>query len=87
MTNLVLFRTRCSGLGIYTRFRGQTRAPPMTSLVLLMRLAEVLVPPGCLPPHGGRPCGHPPRGSGRGHGGARDPPVPYAIKGGGVPKL
>ena len=80
MTDVVLFHARCGGLGTYTRFRGQNRVPPMTNLVLLMRLAVVLVPAGCLPPHGGRPCGRPAHGSGRGLGGARDPRVPRAKK-------
>ena len=49
-----------------------------------MRLAVVLVPAACLPPHGGRPRGRPARGSGRGLGGARDPPGPRARNGGRV---
>ena len=85
MTNVVLFHVRCGGLGTCTRFHGQTRVAPMTNLVLLMLLAVVLVPAGCLPPHGGPPLGCPARGSGRGLGGARDPRVPRA-KGGRVAK-
>ena len=63
----------CDGLCTYTRFRGQTRVPPVTNFVLLARLAVVLLPAGRLPPHGGRPRGRPARGSDRGLGGARDP--------------
>ena len=74
MTNFVLFHALCGGLGTYTLFRVQTR--PGTNLGLVMRFAVVLVPTGCLPPHGRRPRGRPARGSGRGLGGARDPPVP-----------
>ena len=85
MTSLVLFHTRCGGLGAYTRFRGQTRVPT-TNLVLPMRFAVVLLPAGRLPPHGGPPCGCPARGSGRGLGGARGTPVPRAKKVGGVAK-
>ena len=73
VTNLVLFYAPCGGLGTYTRFRGQTRVPPVTGFVLLMRLAVVLIPAGSLPPHGGRPRGRPACGSGRGLGGARYP--------------
>ena len=73
MTNLVLFHARCGVLGTYTRFRGHTRVPPVTNFVLLMHLAVVLLPAGCLPPHGGRPRGRPARGSCGGLGGARDP--------------
>ena len=86
VTNVVLFHARCGGLGTYTRFRGRTRVPLMTTLVLLTPLAVVLVPPGCLLPHGGRSCGSPAHGSGRGPGGARDPRVPCANKGGRVAK-
>ena len=73
------------GLGTYTRFRGQTRVPPLANLVLLTRLAVVLVPAGCLPPRGGRPSRHPARGRGREYGGVRDSlSVPRAKKGGRV---
>ena len=51
-----------------------------------MCLAVVLVPAGCLPPHGGRARGRPARGSGRGLGGTRDPSVPRARNGGRVAK-
>ena len=70
----------------YTRFRGRTRVPPVTNLVLLMRLAVVMVPASCSPPHGGRPRGRPARDSGRG-GGARDPLCLVLKRGGRVQKL
>ena len=62
----------CDGFGTYTRFRAQTRVSSVTNLVLTTRLAVVLIPAGCLSPHGGRPRGRPARGSGRGLGRARD---------------
>ena len=73
VTNLVMFYARCDGLGTYTRFRGHTRVPPVTNLVLLMHLAVILLPAGCLPPHGGCPRGRPARGSGRGLGAPETP--------------
>ena len=85
MTNLVFFHARCGGLGTYTRFRGQTRVPPVTNFVLLVRLAVVLLPAGCLPPHGGRPRGRPAREWLRTWGRQR-PVVPRAKKGGRVTK-
>ena len=87
MTNLVLFRAPCRALRTYTRFRGRTRVPPVTNLVLLMRLAVVMVPASCSPPHGGRPRGRPARDSGRGLGGARDPLCLVLKRGGRVQKL
>ena len=86
MTNLVLFHVPCVGLDTYTLFRVQTRIPSVTKLVLIMHLAVVSVPTGCLPPHVRRPRGRPARGSGRGLDGARDLPVPRAKKSGGVAK-
>ena len=45
-----------------------------------MGLAVVSVRAVCSPRHGGRPRGRPTRGSGQGHAGARDPPVPGVNK-------
>ena len=75
----------CDGLCTYTRFRGQTRVPPVTNFVLLARLAVVLLPAGRLPPHGGRPRGRPAREWLRTWGRQR-PVVPRAKKGGRVTK-